>query len=277
MPANIIETIRLFPVLDGMLVELFRSLSAEEWSRLATPKWTVKDLAGHLLDGNLRRLSMARDGYYGESFRGNSPQDFVEFLMGLNADWVRAMKRLSPQVLIGLLEESGREVSEYFSTLEPHGRAAFAVSWAGEEQSENWFDIAREYTEKWHHQQQIREAVGKGTRELMTAELYFPVLDTFMRALPYGYREVAAKDGITVGFHATGEAGGSWYLRREGNRWTLTADSGNRADAEASIPQEVAWKLFTKGLNPEMAEKYLTYSGDAALTAQLTKIVAIVG
>ncbi len=277
VPVKIIETIQLFPLLDGMLVELLRSLTAEEWSRLATPKWTVKDLAGHLLDGNLRRLSMARDSYYGESFGGNSPQEFVEFLMGLNADWVRATKRLSPQVLICLLTESGREVSEYFGTLEPHGRAAFAVSWAGEEQSENWFDIAREYTEKWHHQQQMREAVGKGTRELMTPELYFPVLDTFMRALPYGYREVVAKDGVTVGFHVTGEAVGSWYLRREENRWVLTADGGKGPDAEVKIPQEVAWKLFTKGLKPEIAEKYLTYAGDAALTAQVTKIIAIVG
>ena len=277
MPVKIIETIRLFPLLDGMLVELLRSLTAEEWSRLATPKWTVKDLAGHLLDGNLRRLSMARDGYYGERFSGSSPQDFVQFLMGLNADWVRAMKRLSPQVVIGLLAESGRQVSEYFGTLDPHGRAAFAVSWAGEEQSENWFDIAREYTEKWHHQQQIREAVGRGVTELMTRELYFPVLDTFMRALPHGYRDVLARDRATVAFHVMGECGGSWYLSREGNKWALSSENGSRADAEASIPQEVAWKLFTKGLKPESAEKYLTYAGDAALTAQLTKIIAIVG
>lgn len=277
VPVKIIETIRLFPLLDGMLVELLRSLTAEEWSRLATPKWTVKDLAGHLLDGNLRRLSMARDGYYGERFSGSSPQDFVQFLMGLNADWVRAMKRLSPQVVIGLLAESGRQVSEYFGTLDPHGRAAFAVSWAGEEQSENWFDIAREYTEKWHHQQQIREAVGRGVTELMTRELYFPVLDTFMRALPHGYRDVLARDRATVAFHVMGECGGSWYLSREGNKWALSSENGSRADAEASIPQEVAWKLFTKGLKPESAEKYLTYAGDAALTAQLTKIIAIVG
>jgi hypothetical protein len=57
----------------------------------------------------------------------------------------------------------------------------------------------------------------------------------------------------------------------------LAADNGKKPDAEASIPQEVAWKLFTKGLTPEAAEKYLTYAGDASLTRQLTKIIAIVG
>jgi uncharacterized protein (TIGR03083 family) len=273
---NTIETKQLFPLLDGKLIEVLRSLSEEEWCRLATPRWTVKDVAGHLLDGNLRRLSMARDGHWGETFSGNSPQEFVAFLNGLNADWVRAMKRLSPQVLIELLAESGREVGEYFNRLDPYGPAAFAVSWAGEEKSENWFDIAREYTEKWHHQQQIREATGRGRGEIMTRELYFPVLDTFMRALPHGYRDVVVRDGATVAVHVTGDAGGTWYLRRDAGVWALSRD-GDQVDAEARIPHEVAWKLFTKGLVPDAAEKYLKCVGDTTLTAHLTKIVAIVG
>jgi len=59
------------------------------------------------------------------------------------------------------------------------------VSWAGEEESANWFDTAREFTERWHHQQQIRLAVNKPG--IVTREFYFPVLDCFMRALPYAY------------------------------------------------------------------------------------------
>ena len=55
----------------------------------------------------------------------------------------------------------------------------FPVSWAGEEESANWFDTAREFTERWHHQQQIRLAVDKPG--IMTREFYFPVLDCFMR------------------------------------------------------------------------------------------------
>ena len=46
-------------------------------------------------------------------------------------------------------------------TLPSHGRAIFSVAWAGESESENWFDVARDYTERWHHQQQIRDAVGR--------------------------------------------------------------------------------------------------------------------
>ena len=63
-----------------------------------------------------------------------------------------------------------------------------AVAWAGDKQSPNWFDIAREYTEKWLHQQHIREAVGQPV--LDERRWLFPVLDTFMRALPHVYRDI---------------------------------------------------------------------------------------
>jgi len=36
---------------------------------------------------------------------------------------------------------------------------SLAVDWAEEMESKNWMAIAREYTEKWLHQQQIRDAI----------------------------------------------------------------------------------------------------------------------
>jgi hypothetical protein len=60
----------------------------------------------------------------------------------------------------------------------------FSVAWAGEAESKNWFHVARDYSEKWHHQQQIREAVGQ-TAELLTPALYRPLLDTLLRDLPH--------------------------------------------------------------------------------------------
>jgi hypothetical protein len=35
------------------------------------------------------------------------------------------------------------------------------VSWAGPDTSPAWLDIARDYTEFWVHQQQIRDAVDR--------------------------------------------------------------------------------------------------------------------
>jgi uncharacterized protein (TIGR03083 family) len=271
---NAIQVIDLIPRIDSKLIEMLRSLADDDWVRSATPKWRVKDVAGHLLDGNLRRLSMARDGYWGEPFSGTS---LVDFLNQLNADWVRAMRRISPQVLTWLLEQSNRQVEDYFKSLDPKGQAVFAVSWAGEEKSKNWFDIAREYTEKWHHQQQIREAVGRDNGAIMGRELYYPVLDTFMRSLPHGYREVPAAEGVTIAIRVTGESGGTWYLRRGAADWELSGDEGGEIRGEVTIPQEIAWKVFTKGLTVEGARTQLKFSGDEALTSAILKVVAIVG
>jgi uncharacterized protein (TIGR03083 family) len=267
----------LFPALDQKLVELLRSLTSEEWERLATPKWRVKDVAGHLLDSNLRRLSIARDGYWGEPFGGSSPRDLIDFLNGLNADWVKAMRRISPNILTKLLEASNQEVAAYFQSLDPRGEAIFAVSWAGEEKSENWFDIAREYTEKWHHQQQIREAVGKDVDAILGRELYHPVLDTFMRAAPHSYREVEAPENTTVAIRVSGEGGGSWYLSRRNGAWALLRDEEGDICGEVDIPSGIAWRLFTKGLTEEAGRARVSFSGDAALTAPMLKMTAIVG
>src|SRR5438094_10172518 len=62
-----IMTAPLFSKLDGLLLELLRSLSDDEWERQTiSPRWKVKDVAAHLLDTALRRLSLARDQYRGE-------------------------------------------------------------------------------------------------------------------------------------------------------------------------------------------------------------------
>ena len=56
-----IETTHLFPVLDQKLIELLKSLSPEDWNKQTVAKlWTVRDIAAHLLDGNLRTLSLSR-------------------------------------------------------------------------------------------------------------------------------------------------------------------------------------------------------------------------
>ena|SRR6218665_2666751 len=157
-----IDVVDLLPVLDSKLFDFLKSFTAEEWKKQTIAKrWNVKDIAAHLLDGNIRILSILRDNHFGEQPVIHSNQDLIDFLNRLNADWVKAMKRLSPQMLIFLLELTSRPFCEYLKSLNPFDKAVFAVDWAGEAESKNWMEIAREYTEKWLHQQQIRDAVGK--------------------------------------------------------------------------------------------------------------------
>lgn len=268
----------LFPLLDDKLITLLRGLTADEWHKpTSCAGWTVKDVVAHLLDGTLRRLATARDGFAGERLPdGTSYQDMVRFLDGLNAGWIKAAKRLSPRVLTDLLEITSPDLSAFFKSLDPYAPAIFSVAWAGESRSANWFDIAREYTEKWHHQQQIREAVGKPG--IMTRELYAPVLDTFMRALPRTFRSVKAAEGTTVEIHVTGSAGGTWFLLRAASAWTLRKEAG-RTDiaAQVTLDEDIVWKLFTKGLKKEAERSRIRITGDKSLGNVIFQAIAVMG
>src|SRR5919112_5996993 len=199
----------LFRELHGHLIGLLRSLSPEDW-HLPTvcSAWSVKDIASHLLDGDLRRLSIQRDDYTPpEAPAGfESHESLVAYLTRLNAEWTAATRRISPRNLIRLLEVTNEEVAEMFEAADPFGPATFPVGWAGQSESLMWFDLAREYTERWHHQRQIALAVGRPT-PIDARRLYHPVLDTFLRALPFTYRDVEAPTGTIVRISITGEAG----------------------------------------------------------------------
>jgi len=127
------------------------------------------------------------------------------------------MKRVSPEVLIMLHEATGPLFCEHYASLDLMDTAIYAVDWAGESESRNWMHIAREYTEKFLHQQQIRDAVNKPG--LMTRELFCPFIDIFMMGLPHTYRDVAADNGKSICVTITGDIGGSWYLIRDANKW----------------------------------------------------------
>jgi uncharacterized protein (TIGR03083 family) len=265
----------LFPKLNLKLIELLESLSDEEWSRpTVCSLWNVKDIASHLLDGYIRRLSIDRDRYLGDKpDKIDSYQNLVDYLNRLNADWVRAAKRVSPKILIELLDQYGKEVYEFFKTLDPFQTAAFPVAWAGEERSENWFDIARDYTEHWHHQQQIRLAIDRPG--IMERELYFPVLDTFMRALPYTYRNRTVDENYLLRVHIAGEAGGDWLLLRKNQTWNLIKNGEFKSNTEVIIDQGLAWRIFTKGIDRQSAKEQIIIEGDQDLGSEIINMLSV--
>jgi len=270
-----VETLHLFPVLDSMLIELLGSLTKEEWNAQTVARlWKVKDVASHLLDGNLRALSISRDGYLGEKPENvNSYEDLVTFLNQLNLSWTNATKRLSPQVLIRLLEITGKEYSAHLQTLGPFDSAVFSVAWAGQEVSPNWFHIAREYTEKFLHQQQIRDAVGKPG--IMIKELYYPFLDTFMYAFPHTFRDVQAETGTIVSLKVSTDIGGQWSIVKMGNGWELNKNTDLNPRTQVTIDPDTAWKLFSKSWRPEQVSGKVEIEGNRLLGEQALKMVAV--
>ena len=270
-----ILTAHLFPILERLLIELLQSLESAEWeAQTIAPKWKVKDVAAHLLDTQLRKLSIVRDGYIREAPAIASESDLVAFINRLNEEGVAVYGRLSPAVLISLMDFASRASAEHYRSLDPFAPAMFPVSWAGESQSLNWFDTARELTERWHHQQQIRLAVNRPG--IMTPELYHPVLDCFMRALPYCYWSVPAARGTILQFDISGECGGTWWLLYE-NLWTLAAHPTGDPASKTTIPPEIAWRLFTKGIDRASAETKIRVEGNHELGSHILQMKAIVG
>ncbi len=281
MELVIIDTLPLFPELDRLLLELLRGLQPADWDLpTVAGQWRVRDVALHLLDGNLRSVSMLRDGHFaGPGPASATPADVVAYLNQLNQRWVAATQRLSPAVVMDLLAHSGPPYYAYLATLDPQAPATFAVGWAGEAESANWFHIARDYTEKWHHQQQIRHAVGQEAA-LYEPALYRPYLATSVRALPHRLHHVAAVPGERVRFEVTGAGGGCWLLYREPTGWIINPEAVAEPDAapvraHVTVAGPVAWRLFSKNISLADALPDVELTGDQQLGQWLLGAVAV--
>jgi hypothetical protein len=228
----------------------------------------------HLLDGQLRCLSLRRDRLaLKPDVAISNYADLVGWLNQLNADWVKAAARLSPQVLTQLLELTGPQVAEYFSSLDPNTPATFAVAWAGERESANWFDIGREYTEHWHHQQQIRDAVGKPL--LVQRQWFYPLADICMRAVPHTYANIVAPQATSIRFEIGGDAGGVWSLTKTSSSWELQQGAASPPAATVTADADTAWRIFFKALSREDAARRVSIAGDEQLGEAFYSVLAV--
>jgi hypothetical protein len=252
-----IDILPLFPVLNEKLISFLRNLSPQDWQKETVARhWKVKDIVAHLLDGNYRQISVKRDAWAPPpDVAIESHEQLVEYLNRFNADWVKAAWRMSSALLIEQLEITNAECYEVFAGLDPFASSVYPVSWAGEELSQNWFDTAREYTERWLHQQQVRFAMHDSS--LLTQELYNPCLQIFLQAWPFTCKNVDAPEGTVLKTCITGEGGGNWWLEKKGNAWKMANASSSVPAAETIIDGKVAWILFSKSVRKDdIGDKY---------------------
>jgi uncharacterized protein (TIGR03083 family) len=270
-----IDTSPLFAPLHDSLMAVLRGLSNEQWNLPTIARmWRVRDVAAHLLDGDLRKLSVYRDGHRiapGRPFE--STADLTRFLNDLNAQWIAVAQRFSPRAILDLLAATGPQVTELMHSLPLHEPSLFAVSWAGEEVSENWFDIGREYTERWHHQMQIRQAAGVAL--LLEPRWMRPLLDISVRALPPAFAGTHAAEGTAVTFEVTGESGGAWTLVSGGDAWQLFCGFSELPSAIVRSDADTAWRLLFHALSREEAAARVSVSGDARLAAPILDARAV--
>jgi hypothetical protein len=271
-PLAVPDTAPLFPALHAELLTLLRALKPADWERpTVAGSWRVRDVAAHLLDGDLRKLAAHRDGHLLAPDKPvESYADVLALIHRLNASGVDFGRRLSTGLLTDLLEVTGRWMSAFVATLDPEAPALFGVAWAGESSSDNRMDTAREYTERWHHQMQMRVALGdmddgKRSPQVLLVDRYLePLLDTAVRVLPHAYRADAAPEGTTVGV-ALRDRQWARTLRREGDRWTLYAGARDSVAARATTSADTLWRHFFNALPADETRRAFDVEGDGAL------------
>jgi uncharacterized protein (TIGR03083 family) len=278
-PLGRIDTRDPFPAERRALLALLAELTDEEWFRpTVCSGWTVHDVALHLLGVDVQFLSGGRDSFGGPP--GSVPTGdltdwatLVAYINGRNAVWVEATRRISPRRLRELLAFTGEAIAAYLATVDMEA-FGIPVSWADPGPAPTWLHIAREYTERWTHQQHIRDAVGKpGFTE---PRFFAPVLDAFARALPYTLRDTPAAPRTRLRLVVTGAAGGRWTALRGDETWALDDDQAAPSAATVTIDQDAAWRLFTKGLDPSEADRLVAVAGDRALAAPVVRMVTII-
>ena len=185
-------------------------------------------------------------------------------------------RRLSPEILIDLLEYAQGQLNDFIKRLDTHGRALFPVSWAGESESQNWFDIAREYTEVWHHQMQIRMALGKPI--LLEPKYSEPLYDTFMLGLPHLFKDLQDfEQNYKVKISLSGSLNKSWLIERQAEKWVIIEEKNLEIiHTSLEVPDDRAWKVFTNtDRDKEKYKAMIKSTGDARFALRLLEYVTV--
>jgi uncharacterized protein (TIGR03083 family) len=259
------------------LVALLRSLPPAAWERpTVAGAWRVRDVVAHVLDGSMRRVSFHRDRHAPPAPEPapRTDEEFVAFINGLNRQWVEAARRMSPRMLTDLYEVVGEALAEFAESLPMEAPALFPVSWAGEAQSEGWFDIGRDFTELWHHQAQVRDAVG--APPLADPRWLHAVLLIALRGLPHAYRDAPFAPGQRLTIEITGEAGGVWTLGRDETRFRLWAGEEAGEAGRVAMSDDTAWRLLFNALRADRTGALVARSGDHALSAPLLRARSVI-
>ena len=110
------DTRPLFPRLRAELTSLLGGLSGGDWEQAtACPGWSVHAVAAHLLGVELGNVSVRRDRWALGPAEG---EDLDSWLNTFNQQWVDAAQRISPALLIELLDLAGRRFEEHLTTLD---------------------------------------------------------------------------------------------------------------------------------------------------------------
>jgi uncharacterized protein (TIGR03083 family) len=261
-----VRDVRPLAVADReQLLGLLADMTSNEWlTSTAVPGWTVKDIALHLLDDDLTWLSTQRDGDLSGLVDMSDRQMFPRRLAEKNQRWVDGARPLSRPVVTDLLRWTGEQLETLHAAQDLTGEGR--VSWAHDDPVPYWFNLAQEFTERWVHQQQMREAVGRvDDHEAALPE----VLRTFVWAFPHQLAPDLDVQCVEIAIDSVGV----WTLTPDAGGWSFSTGSAADADAQLRLTANAAWRMLTGAAFP--ADELTAAGSDAARDA-LTSVRAII-
>lgn len=259
----------------GALMATLHRLEPADWDRRTPcPGWRVKDVVSHLWSTDLHVLARLRDGHTGGAAADVHDREAITAAVNEhNERWVSATRGLSPRVLVDRLQESGPQVTTVFRVGDLRASAE-RVAWVGAGRQPLWFCGARELTERFVHQQQIREAVGQ--LPLDDEDVLAAVVDTFSHAFPAALGSVHADPGTAVGVVVEDATiSRRWTFIRSPGGWI--GSDGDSADAAAHLrtDPDAFWRLLSGNLSPTEQVHRVELAGTPTLFAALRDTRAV--
>jgi hypothetical protein len=68
-----------------------------------------------------------------------------------------------------------------------------------------------------------------------------------------------------------------WILLKGVDGWSFSSQSPTKASCRVTLPQTIAWRVFTKGISRESARSQIEIHGDPTLADGVLGLTAIIG
>ena len=234
------NTLKLFQKLNAKLIELMIGLSWVQWNKdTARKNWKVKDIAIQILDDSRHNLPPLTEGFKSNPVHVNISEDF------------------SADNLIAELQFRQEQLNSYISVNTIIGDQLNASRSAGSQ-----IDIFKFYSQIWLYQQQIRQSLGASL--LLDSNFYHPFLAYCFHFLPSHFNDFHSPVGTLISIEVVGDSRGLWSLIRRDHCWELS-EHHEHSDVQVYIDQNIAWILFSGGIDIYEAAQYWQVIGSQEL------------
>lgn len=234
------NTLELFQKLNAKLIELIIGLSWVQWNKdTARKNWKVKDIAIQILDDSRHNFPPLTEGFESNSVQINNSEDF------------------SADNLIAELQFRQEQLNSYVKDNTIIEDQLNASRSAGSQ-----LDIFKFYAQTWLYQQQIRQSLGASL--LLGSNFYHPFLAYCFHFLPSHFKDFHSPVGTLISIEVVGDSRGLWSLIRRDHCWELSVYQ-EHPDAQVYIDQNIAWILFSGGIDIYEAAQYWQVIGNQEL------------